>query len=141
MNCNNEYLGRYISILHRQANLFFNKEFSKFNIGSGQYMFMIYLYKHPGVSQEKLSELVNIDKGTTAKAIKKLEELGYINRVKDEDDKRINRIHLTQKALDIKEDFFNSLTKWEENLTNNLTKEEISQGLSILSKLLNNVTK
>ena len=78
MNCNNEYLGKYISLIHRQANVFFTKEFSKFGFGSGQYMFLIHLYKNDGISQEELSELVNIDKGTTAKAIRKLEELNLI---------------------------------------------------------------
>ena len=135
MNSNNEYLGKYISLIHRQANAFFTKEFSKFGFGSGQYMFMIHLYKNDGISQESLSELVNIDKGTTAKAIKKLEELNFIVRSKDSKDKRINRIYLTSKALDIKNDFFSVLTKWENILTNELSPDEISIGLNILNKL------
>lgn len=139
MNSNNEYLGKYISLIHRQANAFFTKEFSKFGFGSGQYMFMIHLYKNDGISQESLSELVNIDKGTTAKAIKKLEELNFIVRSKDSKDKRINRIYLTSKALDIKNDFFSVLTKWENILTNELNPDEISIGLNILNKLSKNV--
>ncbi|WP_294388805.1 MarR family winged helix-turn-helix transcriptional regulator [uncultured Clostridium sp.] len=139
MNSNNEYLGKYISLIHRQANAFFTKEFSKFGFGSGQYMFMIHLYKNDGISQESLSELVNIDKGTTAKAIKKLEELNFIVRSKDSKDKRINRIYLTSKALDIKNDFFSVLTKWENILTNELSPDEISIGLNILNKLSKNV--
>ena len=139
MNSNNEYLGNYISLIHRQANAFFTKEFSKFGFGSGQYMFMIHLYKNDGISQESLSELVNIDKGTTAKAIKKLEELNFIVRSKDSKDKRINRIYLTSKALDIKNDFFSVLTKWENILTNELSPDEISIGLNILNKLSKNV--
>ena len=139
MNSNNEYLGKYISLIHRQANAFFTKEFSKFGFGSGQYMFMIHLYKNDGISQESLSELVNIDKGTTAKAIKKLEELNFIVRSKDSKDKIINRIYLTSKALDIKNDFFSVLTKWENILTNELSPDEISIGLNILNKLSKNV--
>ena len=95
MSCNNEYLGKYISLIHRQANVFFTKEFSKFGFGSGQYMFMIHLYKNDGISQEKLSELLNIDKGTTARSIKKLEKEGFIIRLKDEHDKRAYKIYLT----------------------------------------------
>ena len=139
MNSNNESLGKYLSLIHRQANAFFTKEFSKFGFGSGQYMFMIHLYKNDGISQESLSELVNIDKGTTAKAIKKLEELNFIVRSKDSKDKRINRIYLTSKALDIKNDFFSVLTKWENILTNELSPDEISIGLNILNKLSKNV--
>lgn len=135
-----EYFGRYISIIHRQANVFYSKEFNKFNIGAGQYMFMINLYKNDGISQEELSDLINIDKGTTAKAIKKLEEVGYIRRTKDLADKRINRIYLTEKALSIKDEFLDTLTKWENILTSDLTEDEITQGLKILNKLTKNIT-
>ena len=129
MNCNNEYLGKYISLIHRQANVFFTKEFSKFGFGSGQYMFLIHLYKNDGISQEELSELVNIDKGTTAKAIRRLEELNLIKRLKDSTDKRINRIYLTTKAINIKDEFFYILTKWENMLTKNLSSEEFEYAL------------
>ena len=139
MNNSNEYSGKYISLIHRQANVFFTKEFNKFRLGSGQYMFMIHLYKNDGISQESLAELVNIDKGTTAKAIKKLEELEFITRSKDSIDKRINRIYLTTKALNIRNEFFDILTKWEKSLTNNLSQEEINEGLKILTKLSSNV--
>ena len=139
MNNSNEYLGKYISLIHRQANVFFTKEFNKFGFGSGQYMFMIHLYKNDGISQESLAELVNIDKGTTAKAIKKLEELEFITRSKDSIDKRINRIYLTTKALNIRNEFFDILTKREKSLTNNLSQEEINEGLKILTKLSSNV--
>ncbi|MBQ5695746.1 MAG: MarR family transcriptional regulator [Clostridium sp.] len=140
MISNNEYLGKYISLIHRQANVFFTKEFSKFGFGSGQYMFMIYLYENDGISQEALSKLVNIDKGTTAKAIKKLEELELITRSKDLNDKRINKIYLTSKALNIKNDFFSVLTKWENILTNELSTEEVSKSLKLLNRVTKNVT-
>lgn len=140
-NKNNEYFGRYISILYRQSSVFYSKEFHKFGIGAGQYMFMIHLYKNDGISQEKLSELINIDKGTTAKAIKKLEELGYVERNKDISDKRVNKIYSTEKALEIKDEFLASLTKWEDILTSNLSDEEILYGLKILNKLTKNVSK
>ncbi|MDU2265951.1 MarR family winged helix-turn-helix transcriptional regulator [Clostridium celatum] len=139
MNSTNEYFGKYISLIHRQANVFFSKEFNNLEIGSGQYLFMIQLYKHDGINQEKLSDLVNIDKGTTAKAIKKLEEAGLVSRLKDSSDKRVNRIYLTEKAFNIKDQFFDILTKWEQMLTSNLNEDEICQGLNILNKLSKNV--
>ena len=82
---------------------------------------------------------IYIDKGTTAKAIRRLEELNLIKRLKDSTDKRINRIYLTTKAINIKDEFFYILTKWENMLTKNLSSEELSMGLNILNKLSNNV--
>ena len=133
-------VGKYISIIHRTGSSFLLKEFSKFNIGSGQYMYLIHLYKNDGLSQEELTEILNIDKGTTAKSIKKLETEGFVMRVKDKNDKRINRVYLTPKALEIKDEFLSSINAWENTLTSNLSYAEKEQALTLLKKITYNIT-
>ena len=133
-------VGKYISIIHRTGSSFLSKEFSKFNIGSGQYMYLIHLYKNDGLSQEELTEILNIDKGTTAKSIKKLETEGFVMRVKDKNDKRINRVYLTPKALEIKDEFLSSINAWENTLTLNLSYAEKEQALTLLIKITYNIT-
>ena len=133
-------VGKYISIIHRTGSSFLSKEFSKFNIGSGQYMYLIHLYKNDGLSQEDLTEIFNIDKGTTAKSIKKLETEGFVMRVKDKNDKRINRVYLTPKALEIKDEFLSSINAWENTLTSNLSYAEKEQALTLLKKITYNIT-
>ena len=133
-------VGKYISIIHRTGSSFLSKEFSKFNIGSGQYMYLIHLYKNDGLSPEELTEILNIDKGTTAKSIKKLETEGFVMRVKDKNDKRINRVYLTPKALEIKDEFLSSINAWENTLTSNLSYAEKEQALTLLKKITYNIT-
>ena len=133
-------VGKYISIIHRTGSSFLSKEFSKFNIGSGQYMYLIHLYKNDGLSQEELTEILNIDKGTTAKSIKKLETEGFVMRVKDKNDKRINRVYLTPKAWEIKDEFLSSINAWENTLTSNLSYAEKEQALTLLKKITYNIT-
>ena len=133
-------VGKYISIIHRTGSSFLSKEFSKFNIGSGQYMYLIHLYKNDGLSQEELTKILNIDKGTTAKSIKKLETEGFVMRVKDKNDKRINRVYLTPKALEIKDEFLSSINAWENTLTSNLSYAEKEQALTLLKKITYNIT-
>ena len=133
-------VGKYISIIHRTGSSFLSKEFNKFNIGSGQYMYLIHLYKNDGLSQEELTEILNIDKGTTAKSIKKLETEGFVMRVKDKNDKRINRVYLTPKALEIKDEFLSSINAWENTLTSNLSYAEKEQALTLLKKITYNIT-
>ena len=133
-------VGKYISIIHRTGSSFLSKEFSKFNIGSGQYMYLIHLYKNDGLSQEELTEILNIDKGTTAKSINKLETEGFVMRAKDKNDKRINRVYLTPKALEIKDEFLSSINAWENTLTSNLSYAEKEQALTLLKKITYNIT-
>ncbi|MGL5244606.1 MAG: MarR family winged helix-turn-helix transcriptional regulator [Sarcina sp.] len=122
MSC--ECLGKYISMLYRQGRAFLTKEFNSIGIGSGQYLFLLQLYKEDGITQEELSETLLIDKGTTARAIRKLEEEGFVRRIKNESDKRSNKIYLTEKAKKNKQSVFNILNKWEDILIKDLTSEE-----------------
>lgn len=64
-------VGRYISILYRQAQAYISSQMKQYNIGSGQYSFLLVLYRNDGISQEELSDQLMIDKGTTARAIDK----------------------------------------------------------------------
>lgn len=128
-------IGKFVSEIYRNGNSFFSKAYAKYNIGAGQYQFLRVLYRVEGITQEELSNILNIDKATTARALKKLESEGYIYRKKCIDDKRANKIGLTQKALDIKEDFLQVLKEWEKKITSILSEEERCLILSLLEKL------
>lgn len=138
MNTYYNLFTKYISELYRGNNSFLTKKCAKFNIGSGQIMFLINIYMNEGISQENLSELLNIDKGTTARAMKKLQDQGYIVRETDRKDRRVYRIMPTFKALQIKKEIFNILDEWNKKITENLTQEEIENTLSILKKIREN---
>jgi DNA-binding MarR family transcriptional regulator len=47
---------------------FLFKGISLSGIGYGQFLFLMELYNSDGIRQEDLSEILNIDKGTTARA-------------------------------------------------------------------------
>ncbi|SHI85568.1 transcriptional regulator, MarR family [Clostridium amylolyticum] len=136
MNDSCDSIGKYISILYRLSGTYFAREFKKLNIGSGQYMFLAFLYNHEGINQEELSNYLSIDKGTTAKALKKLEDEGYISRVQDEKDRRAYRVFITPKGMSIKEEFFSILRGWNDNLINELKPEEIQTLKTLLKKLI-----
>lgn len=131
-----ENIARYISEIQRMGNTFFLKELSCLGLGYGQFNFLMELYKKDGVRQEDLSMNLRIDKGTTARAVKKLEEEGFIIRIHDHKDKRAYRLFLTEKAIEHRNDIFKAAKSWEENLTKNLTIEEKETILNLLKKCI-----
>ena len=137
----NRHIGKYISLLHRKGSIFINRELSNYGIGSGQFMFLLELYIEDGRNQEELSKVLKIDKGTTARAIKKLEEEGYIERFKDEKDKRSNKIYLTQKGRDVKESIFSVLDEWERKMSEHLDESEKELMIKLLKKVCLNIDK
>lgn len=135
INNERELIGRYISQIHRKGSSFITKEISKFGIGSGQIMFLMQLYKKDGISQEELSENLKIDKGTTCRAIKKLEEEEFLIRVKDENDKRAYKLYLTEKSKDMEKNVKSVLYEWEKNISKELLQEEVDVLLTVLKKI------
>ena len=87
-------------------------------------MFLLELYINDGKNQEEIAETLKIDKGTTARALKKLEEQGFVTRIKDENDKRSNKIYLNDKAKDVREGVLDVLNDWNKEITKSLTEEE-----------------
>lgn len=133
--CPDEYLGRWFSVLHRLSIRHVTQGLKKFNIGSGQIMFLLELYYSDGVRQEELSTFLNIDGANTTRAIKKLEEVGYITRKQDQEDKRAYRVFLTENAMEIKDELFSLMRSWEEELLSALTREEQSIFIELLKKI------
>ena len=138
--CNGrKHIGKYISQLYRKGSVFINKEVSKHGIGSGQFMFLLELYTKDGKNQEEIAETLKIDKGTTARALKKLEEQGFVTRIKDENDKRSNKIYLNDKAKDVREGVLDVLNDWNKEITKSLTEEEEEMLKSLLEKVCKNI--
>ena len=133
-------IGRYISQLYRKGSTFINKGVSKYGIGSGQFMFLLELYIKDGKNQEEIAEALKMDKGTTARALKKLEEEGFVRRIKDENDKRANKIYLNNKAKEVEDGVLDILIGWNKQITKTLTKDEEDVLKNLLEKVCDNIT-
>ena len=136
-NCDN--IGKYISQIYRKGRIFISKGLEEHNIGQGQFMYLLELYIEDGRNQEELAEVLKIDKGTTARAIKKLEENGFVRRQKDENDKRSNRVYLTEEGKGVKNDIFFILNQWDEKMSEQLNKEERELMIKLLRKVCSNI--
>lgn len=110
------------------------------DIGSGQYAFLLVLYQNDGISQEEISSRLTIDKGTTARALEKLERSGFIKRISNPQDRRSNKVFLTDKAREVEPILNETLSSWTETLLRDLTHEEQELIFKILEKMVNSTT-
>lgn len=132
-------IGKYISIIYRQAQCYINKKLEPYGIGSGQFIFLNILYHKDGIRQEEIADFLDIDKGTTARAIKRLEEQGYIYRKMDSKDHRAQLVFLTQKAKDIEEDIYKILKSWTEILLSDFSMEDRKKAEDFLEAMTKNI--
>lgn len=139
MNDNQSSIGRQISILYRYGQSYISKKLEAYNIGSGQYIFLAALHRKDGISQEELSASLKIDKATTAKAVKKLIESGYIRRDIDSSDKRAYKVFLTAKAMAVIPAVQKAVKEWENMVCSGLADKEKRLIEELLHKMAQNV--
>lgn len=131
---------RKISCLFRLSNSIMKQKLRKYNIGRGQFHFLMYLFDHgDGISQEELNEKLRFDKATTTRALKKLIKSGYVTKKVDETDHRVNRIFLTDKAYEIRKEVEIVNQELEKIITEHLSDQEKNQFDNLLDKMINNV--
>lgn len=78
-----------------------NVEFKQFDLSKGQYLYLVRIYEHPGIIQERLAEMIKVDRTTAARAIQKLEKNGFIRKQSDNVNKKIRRLFVSPKGKKI----------------------------------------
>lgn len=131
-------LGKSIATLYRYGRWFMEQNLAPYDFGSGQHLFIFYLYQHNGTNQDEISKALSLDKATTARALQKLEEHGYVTRKISEKDKRFNQVFLTEKAYNIKKEVQQISQHWTEILTDGMTADEQQHLSKLIEQLICN---
>ncbi|MCK4835210.1 MAG: MarR family transcriptional regulator, partial [Candidatus Aminicenantes bacterium] len=134
-------IGRRLGYLHRQAQRYFHREFSRLGIGGGTHSFLMFLYHHDGVTQQELSHCLHFDKAHTTRAIQKLIDLGYIIKEKNPEDQRAYRIYLTEKAHAVKPEIKKVLQRWTDLLASGFSAQERETAIGLLTRMTENVAE
>lgn len=134
-------LGKYISLLYRYSQIYFNTALKRYQLGSGQYIFLLSLLENEGINQEQLAELVKIDKTTTARAVAKLVEAGYIARETSPHDRRAYILHTTGKTRAIEKELEECIDAWYDPMLEGLSNTEREQLHALLRHATNNVVE
>ena len=71
-------------------------------VGLGQWYFLRELWVEDGLSQRELSARTGMDDNTTVSAMRSLEKLGAIRRIRDPDDARRRLVYLTTRGKRLK---------------------------------------
>ncbi|WP_123042513.1 MarR family winged helix-turn-helix transcriptional regulator [Cohnella candidum] len=89
---------REIGMIARALDSISNIEFKQFDLTKGQYLYLVRICENPGIIQEKLAEMIKVDRTTAARAIQKLETNGFIEKKDDPGNKKINKLFPTVKG-------------------------------------------
>ena len=128
-------LGKQISHISRNIRRMIQRDLETIGVGSGQHFFLHLVQRHPGITQNEVSRITDIDKATAAKGLAKLEQRGYLRRIPDQDDRRIRRLYLSESGEAVMPQIEATLRRVTEVCSTDLSAEELEELFGLLDKV------
>ncbi|QKE73947.1 MarR family transcriptional regulator [Arthrobacter citreus] len=132
---------REIGMIARALDSISNIEFKEYDLTKGQYLYLVRIVENPGIIQEKLAEMIKVDRTTAARAIKKLEIAGFIEKKEDKENKKIKKLFATEQGENVypfikRENDYSNLVALE-----GFKNSEIETVFDLLQRVRKNVEK
>ncbi|MCP3032548.1 MarR family transcriptional regulator [Halobacillus sp. A1] len=132
---------REIGMIARALDSISNIEFKEYELTKGQYLYLVRICENPGIIQEKVAEMIKVDRTTAARSIKKLEMNGFIEKKEDEHNKKIRKLFPTEKGTSVypsikrENDYSNTVA------LDGFSEEEVETMFKLLQKARKNIEK
>ncbi len=131
---------KYFAHIYRDLRNRISARLRKYNIGSGQSEVLRFLFHAgDGKSQDEISRELELDNTTVTRAIQRLAKNGYVVKIKDEKDRRINRIYLTEKAEKVDSIAKDTKEKVFEILVDGVSDDELEIFMKVLKRMYVNM--
>jgi len=130
---------REIGMIARALDSIANIEFKEYDLTRGQYLYLVRICENPGIIQEKLAEMIKVDRTTASRAIKKLEANGFIEKRADSTNKKIKKIFPTEKGKAIAPNINRENDHSERVALQGFSEEETLLLRGLLQRVRNNV--
>jgi len=93
-----EYIGYVLSDVARLIRTVFDRRVRDIGLTRAQWLVLTRLYRRPGASQTELADMLEIDRASAGRMIDRMQKNGWVERRADSEDRRINRLYLTDDA-------------------------------------------
>ena len=100
---------------------------------------LLYLFSRSGVSAKKIAEDLQLQKGHVTLAKERLLEKGYIRCVKDADDRRFDKLMMTEAGKQVCDDVLAVKDEFNRKLFRGFTDEECETLKRLLEKMMRNI--
>ncbi len=132
---------REILSVSRNIQRNFNDYLKDTGLGTGQVFILMKINENPGINQEKLCRMLNIDKSTVTKGMKLLMSEKYIIKVRDKNDLRNWILFPSKRGEAVYENVKIKIDDFEKTAVRNIGKEKLKMFSQLLSEIeMNTVT-
>jgi len=131
------FIMKKINTISRCAVLYRNDKLNDKTLTPLYHSYVFIITKNPGITQDELASELCINKSNVTRGLNNLEEMGFVKRMVDENDKRVLRVYPTEKMIDAFPKIRKVLKDWNRYLTDDINEEEIEIFQSVLERITN----
>jgi len=122
---------------HRMA-VELDKALKKYGVTISQWTILNLLWQKEGLSQVELQQILGLEGATITGLLQRMESGGFVRRSPDLDDRRIQRIYLTELGRSMEVPLCNEAHQVNEKALQNFSPDERDFFMRLLSRALNN---
>lgn len=104
-----------------------------------QHQLLMFIVRHPNLSQIQLARMQGISTAAIAVSLKKLEQGGYVERAVDSKDNRYNQIHITEKGLEMARYSISVFEEIEQVMFRGFSQEDLQALGDLLDRIYDNL--
>jgi len=128
--------GHLLRRAQQRAAAIYSREAREFGITGVQHVIMVALAHNPGVDQNALAELVDLDRWTTGDVVARLERAGLVVRPVNPNDRRGRLLFLSPEGRSLVEAMVPAVERTQEDILEPLTLTERRELLRLLRKMI-----
>ena len=130
-----------VNILNsRIKKCFFDKlQENGINITPEQYLVMDILWEKSSISQQNIADLIQKDKNSVTKIIDSLEKKNLVIRVVDKNDRRINKIELTEEGSALEKITTEVAINFMNDVVKNIDTKDLDTFVNVMRQIKNNL--
>jgi MarR family transcriptional regulator for hemolysin len=104
-----------------------------------QWMILVRLERQPGMSQNELAALIEVEPITVGRLVDRLESRGFVERRPDASDRRIWRLHLTPAAIPMLEEIAKARMELNAMLMAGIPQKNLDAAIDCLLEMKTNL--
>ena len=134
-------ISMYLATIERDYNYYINKKLRRYNLGKHDKRDLKEINANKGLSQNDICIIHKEDKITVNKSVKNLVSQGYVEKIKDSEDKRITRLYITEQGKVNRKEILSILNQANDIFVKGFSEENKEKILELLKEISENIHK
>lgn len=131
-------ISRLNAMLHRRTHIYFERQLKPYGLTFTHFRMLMFLSHHEGMRQEDVRAHIDGDKGGVAHSIKRLVELGLVERQPHPEDGRAYVVEMTEQGRELLGELAQIAQRWNEQMIEGFSADELEVAEGLLQRMADN---